>query len=424
VSTDSDRPARQPRHGLGPAFGNLFTASLASNLGDGIARTAIPLLAVRLTEDPVQIAAVAALSNLPWLFFAIASGILVDRIDRRFALASSQAVRVLLSVALIALVATGQLTIWWLFLVVFVYGAFETVYDNAARAVVPSIVGRVDLPRANARIEAGELVTQNFLAGPFTSMLFAVAVLIPLGANALLFAVAGVLALLLPKAASGRQHVHADDAGVAWYRQFADGFRFIRSNRMLMTLWMVSTIDGLFFSLGTATLVLWVLGPLGVAEAWFGVFMLSGAIGGIAGSMVTAALKTRFGTGPVMAAMMVVTALGLLLFGAVPQVWAGLLAFAVSSAAITIWNVLMMSIRQAAIPGRLLGRVHGTWRTLLWGSMPLGTFAGGFIGRIDLALPFFVGGVVCLAVPLVFYRFLFRLPNPEDIETGDDPRVQ
>ena len=67
------------RGGLGRPFANLFTANLASSLGDGIARTAIPLLAARLTSDPFLVSVVAALALLPWLFFAIPAGILIDQ---------------------------------------------------------------------------------------------------------------------------------------------------------------------------------------------------------------------------------------------------------------------------------------------------------------------------------------------------------
>ncbi|GAB3137250.1 MFS transporter [Marisediminicola antarctica] len=149
------------KRGLGPAFANLFTANLASSLGDGIER---------LTDDPLLISGIAALA-----------------------------------IALFVLVATDGLTIWWPYLVIFVYGAFETVYDGAIRAVVPSIVERSNLSRANARIEGGELLVQNFLSGPFTSVLFAVSALIPLGVNAAVFGGALALAFFLPKAASGGQ---------------------------------------------------------------------------------------------------------------------------------------------------------------------------------------------------------------------------
>jgi Na+/melibiose symporter-like transporter len=409
------------REGLGPAFANIFTANLASSLGDGIARTAIPLLGARLTQDPLLISGIAALALLPWLFFAIPAGILIDRIDRRKALGLAQAVRTLLGLLLVALVATDTLTIWWLYLVIFVYGTFETVYDGAIRAVVPSIVAKVNLPRANSRIEAGELVVQNFVSGPLTSGLFAVAVLIPLGINGLVFAVAGALALLLPKAASGRQFTDAtlDEPRVAWYRQFVDGFRFILANRMLRTLWFFSTFCGLMTSAATASFVLYILTKLEVPEALFGVFLLSGAIGGILGAVVADRLKRAWGAGLTMAVATTLAGLSFVLMGVLPVLWVGALGFALSSLAITTWNILVMSLRQSVIPGRLLGRVHGSWRTLLWGTMPLGALIGGLVGRFDLALPFTVFGALEAIAGLIFFRFLTTLPNPEDVDNGD-----
>lgn len=407
---------------LGRAFANIFTANLASSLGDGIVRTAMPLLAARLTDDPLLISMIGALALLPWLFFAIPAGILIDRIDRRRALALAQAVRTALAALTFVLVFTGTLTIWWLYLVVFVYGAFETVYDGAIRAVVPSIVGKANLPRANSRVEAGELVVQNFLSGPLTSALFAVSVLIPVGINGLVFALAGALALALPRAASGRQFAATAESAeprVAWYRQFVDGFRFIAGNRQLVTLWLFSTFCGIVSSAALASFVLFVLDTLAVPEPLFGVFLLSGAVGGLAGALCANRLKGWLGTGLAMAIATTVSGLFILTTGLLPVVWAAAVSFALSSGAITVWNILVMSLRQSIIPGRLLGRVHGTWRTLLWGAMPLGSLIGGLVARVDLALPFIIFGALEVVASLVFFRFLMTLPNPEDVDNGD-----
>lgn len=424
------KPGPTPVRGLGPAFTNLFTASIASNLGDGIARTAIPLLAARLTDDALLIGGVAAMAMLPWLLCAIPAGILVDRIDRRTAMAMANTVRGMLAALLLVLSAGGTLTIVWLYVIIFLYGACETVYDGATRAVVPSIVGRVDLPRANSRIEASELVVQNFLAGPLTSALFAVSVLIPLGVNAVAFVIAAILAMLLPRVASGRQHAAASAsitgrAEAPWYRQFVDGYRFITRSRMLVTLWLVSTVGGMAFAIAMSSFVLFVLGPLGVPEAWFGVFMLTGAVGGIIGTVLAAPLKKRLGAGLTMALAMLIGDASLILVGVWPNVWVTAAVMALTGATIIIWNVLVMSLRQSIIPGHLLGRVHGTWRTLLWGATPIGSVIGGFIGRIDLALPFIVGGAFSLVVTLVYFRFLAALPNAEDVPDplGPNPLV-
>ncbi|MEP6478165.1 MAG: MFS transporter [Rhodoglobus sp.] len=413
---------KQREGGLGPAFANIFTANLASSLGDGIARTAFPLLAARITHDPLLISGIAALALLPWLFFAIPAGILIDRIDRRKALALAQAVRTILGVLLFVLVLTNSLTIWWIYIVVFVYGAFETVYDGAIRAVVPSIVDKANLPRGNSRIEGGELVVQNFVAGPVTSFLFGVSVLIPLGVNGLVFAFAGALALLLPRVASGKQFTEKADGEphVAWYRQFVDGFRFIMANRMLRTLWFFSTFGGIMSSAATASFVLFILDDLHVPEPLFGVFLVTGAVGGIIGAVLANRLKKLWGAGLSMAVMNLVASLAFVFIGLVPVLWAGALGFALTSLSITVWNILVMSLRQSVIPGRLLGRVHGTWRTLLWGSMPLGSLLGGLLGRVNLELPFIIGGGLEALACLVFFRFLMRLPNPEDIDNGDE----
>ncbi len=415
------KAAKKP---LGTAFANLFTANIASSLGDGIARTAIPLLAVQVTLDPLLISGIAALAMLPWLFFAIPAGILIDRIDRRAALAMANTVRTLLAVALFAITASGGLTIWWLYLIVFIYGTFETVYDGAIRAVAPSILEKAQLPRANSLIEAGEQVIQNFVSGPITSLLFAVSVLIPLGANALVYAIAVILAILLPRIASGRQFAEAHAAthgeSAAWYRQFVDGYRFIVANRQLKTLWLLSTFSGMCISIATASFVLYLVDRLALPEALFGVFMLTGAVGGIGASLVTARLKTRWGTGLTVAVANVVASLAVVFIGAVPRLWAAAGAFVIVSGSITVWNILIMSFRQSIIPGRLLGRVHGTWRTLLWGSMPVGSIIGGFIGRIDLTLPFIIGGGLSALAGVVWFRFLRSLPNPEDVDNGDE----
>lgn len=418
--------AMPERRGLGRTFANVFTANLASSLGDGIARTASPLLAARLTDDPVLIAGIGAVAMLPWLFFALPAGILVDRMDRRQALALAAGVRTLLAVALVVLVAMNALTIWWLYLVIFVYGVCETLYDGAIRAVVPGVVAKKDLPRANARIEGAELVVQNFAAAPLTSALFAIAVLIPIGGLVAAFGLAALLAALLPAVASGKQFHAAVATGevaevVPFRRQLADGWRFIMGNRMLRTLWFASIPIAILFSASGATLVLFVLDTLAIPEAAFGLFLLSGAIGGLLGSVVASRLARRFGLGPVMAAMNLLAGILTLLTGLFPVPLAAIVFFALGASSATIWNVLIMSFRQAIIPGRLLGRVHGTWRTLLWGTMPIGSLLGGALALIDLTVPWIVGGAGITVLGLIFYRFLMTLPNPEDIDNGDAP---
>lgn len=440
------RPAPVPGP-LGGSFTRVVAANLSSSLGDGIARVAAPLLAAQLTDDPLLVSLVAVAALLPWLLFAIPAGVLVDRIDRRVALALAGGVRALVAGGLLALHLTGALTIWWLLLIVLLYGVLETVYDGAIRAVVPSIVGKGDLPRANSRIEATEIVVQQFLSQPLTSWLLAFSAASALGLNAAAYAVAGGLALTLPAVASGiaarrrdrraavpeRLTPEPDALGppvpetapqapaAGWRAELVAGFRFIWASPMLRPLWIVSVLIGICHAAVTSTLVLFILDRLDVPEAWYGTFMLAGAAGSLTAAAVTNRLKARFHTGPVMA---VVNAAGLgawFLAGAFPLVWVGAVAIFVSFGCTTTWNVLVMSLRQAAVPNHLLGRVHGTWRTALWGAMPLGSLIGGLLARTGYSTPLLVGAAAGLMVALVGHRYIASLPDPEslDPEPGD-----
>src|SRR4051794_41280194 len=64
----------------------LVSAISVSNFADGIGKTAFPLLAASMTRDPVVIGALSAVAVLPWLLFSMATGVLLDRVDRRRAL--------------------------------------------------------------------------------------------------------------------------------------------------------------------------------------------------------------------------------------------------------------------------------------------------------------------------------------------------
>ncbi|WP_125775476.1 MFS transporter [Antribacter gilvus] len=426
IAPSNNTQAATPRRaGLGAAFGNLFTANLSSSLGDGIARVAAPLLAVRLTDDPLLISGIAVVAMLPWLFFALPAGILLDRIDRRQALAAANGLRTLVAVGLLALHLADGLTIWWLYAVVLVYGALETVYDGAIRAVVPSIVDRPDLPRANSRIEAGEIVVQQFLSQPLTSWLLAASAVWALGLNAGAYALAGGLALFLPAAAAGahvrrRSALPAQEASpprpkTSWREETAAGLRFIWSSDMLRPLWILSIAIGICHAAVTSTLVLFVLDQLVVPEAWYGTFILSGAAGALFATTVAGRLKERFGTGRTMAWANILGLVAWIVAGALPSVPLAAACLFVTFGCTVVWNVLVMSLRQAAIPSALLGRVHGTWRTLLWGAMPIGSLLGGLLARGGLSLPLVVGGAAGLVIAAVGYRTVARLPNPEDL---------
>ncbi|WP_158564097.1 MFS transporter [Jiangella anatolica] len=232
----------------------------------------------------------------------------------------------------------------------------------------------------------------------------------PLTAGYLL---AAVLVLTLPLTAARAPRGVDDAEPPATRRSLADGIRFLLGHPVLRPLWVVSCVLALFNALAQAVFVLYVLERLGLSAALFGVFAMAAAAGAVLGALIVPRLIRRWGRGRVMLASVLVTGLSYALCGFVPHPVAAAAAMVTVGAGVAAWNVVSVTVRQELVPSRLLGRVHGAWRTFGWGLMPVGMLAGGLLGAIDLRLPFIVGGIGIAAAALLVRRTLVVLSDPD-----------
>lgn len=425
---------------LGRDFGKLWTAAAFSNLADGIGRTAVPLIATTLTRDPLAIAALGALAFVPWLVFGLPAGMIVDRFDRRWIMAIANALRGLTAVLLALLTVTGALDIWWLFAAVLVFGFGETLFDNATNAIVPSVVGRPALDRANGFLQAAQITIDSFIAGPVGGVLFAVSLALPLWAGAGGYLVPIVLAVLLPLSAARplrdepvarRREAPEPAAAVAAGEPLAaaeaaidaepppeapgtgsttarEAISYLWRHRFLRSLVVFTSIVGCAFSFAQAPTFLYFLDELDVQPAAIGVVTAGIGLGALLGSLIAPTLVRRFGRGPVMLFANLVAAASLAGVWAAPELVTGILAYAVLACAISVWNVPWGALRQAIVPGHLFGRVLGIIRTFTWGLFPFATLLGGLVARSDLRLPYLIAGGVTLVASLVGARLLLE----------------
>ena len=150
LTVSAPRAARIGRRGRG--FTRLWAAVGVSNLGDGVASAALPLLAAALTRDAALVAGLAIAQRLPWLLVALPAGVIVDRSDRRSLMWRTDAFRGLALAAFGLLVALDQGSLALLYGLAFALGVAETLFDTAYRSLLPSLVAGEELERANARL--------------------------------------------------------------------------------------------------------------------------------------------------------------------------------------------------------------------------------------------------------------------------------
>lgn len=408
---------------LGPAFNRLFSASVISNLSDGLLAVAAPLLAISLTKDPILISMLSAFVMLPWLLFAIPIGLIVDRSDKRILVTFTNSIR-FITAGLVALaISTDTITIYWLLFATFLIGTCEVATDTAAQSLIPVILDKKNFEQANSRMNIAETVIQNFIGAPLSGFLYATAIVLPFILNSLGFLIAAIFVLMIPAhlISHGSSEAKKEEEKETFVSEIKFGLNYLWNDRPLRRLVATTTSLGFFYSLSTSTLILFITQTLAVPAKFFGVLMAGAGSGAVLGGILTPALSKKFGRGRVLSIAIFLSSITVIFQGLAPNVWIfGVVGF-ISSFAITNWNILLMSCYQVLIPSELYGRIHGARRTFVWGVMPIGAFIGGVIAHSGLRVPLLVGGIATTLISLSAFTFIYRLGN--QTSQGDHSEV-
>jgi MFS family permease len=381
--------------GLGPEYKKLWTASTISNLGDGVTLVAAPLLAASLTRDPLLIAGTFFVKQLAWLLFSLHAGAIIDRLDRRFLMGYVDFFRSALIGFLGVAVLLDFAGIPLLYAVFFLIGAAEPLFDNASVAVLPAVVDRQELHKANGRLFAAQIVMGDFVGPPFGGFLFATAAALPFLLDAGTFAAAAALVLAL----RGRFRVERPEgvAATTLLQEIGEGLRWLLGHRLILALALVLGVAG-FAVMGVfSILVLYAQEILGLGGVGYGVLMTAFAAGGVAGGFLAERVSGLLGTGRTISVIFLLEAAAFATLALTTNPFLAGAMIALDALAGTVWNVVTISLRQELIPERLLGRVFSAFRMVGFGGMALGALASGLLAReFGLTVPFWVAAATMI----------------------------
>jgi MFS family permease len=362
---------------LGMPFRWLLASSWVSNLGDGIAIAAAPLLVASLTEDARLVALAATLQWLPPLLFGLLAGALADRWDRRRIVLVVNTVRAVVLAGLATTIGTGQESIAIVLAAMFLLGTAEVFADNATQTFLPMLVARDDLVVANARVQTG-FITVNQLAGPpLGAALFAIGALWPFAAQAVVVAAAALLVsrMVLPAREPDpgpRRHIGRD---------IAEGFRWAMHHAAVRTLVLTIFIFNITFGAAWSVLVLYATRRLGLGEIGYGLLTTVMAAGGLAAIPVYGWITRRVSLGNLMRVGLVVETLTHLGLALTRQAWVAVGIFFVFGAHAFIWGTTSVTIRQRAVPVALQGRVGSVNTVGVFGGLVVGSTIGGTLAE-------------------------------------------
>jgi MFS family permease len=362
---------------LGTGFRWLLASSWTSNLGDGIALAAGPLLVASLTRDAFLVALAATVQWLPPLLFGLVAGALTDRLDRRLIVVAVDVVRAGVLAVLTLAVATDRVSTAAVLATLFLLATAEVFADNSSQTLLPMLVAREDLAVANSRLQTG-FITVNQLAGPpLGAALFTVGAAWALGAQAVVVLLGAVLVtrVALPpreRPAGPRAKLRHD---------VAEGFRWVRGHAAVRTLVLTIAIFNVTFGAAWSVLVLYSTQRLGLGEIGFGLVSTVSAAGGVAGTLAYGWITRRVSLGNLMRIGLVIETLTHLALALTTSPAVALPVFFAFGAHAFVWGTTSITVRQRAVPQHLQGRVGSVNLVGVYGGLVVGSGIGGVLAR-------------------------------------------
>ena len=363
---------------MGRGFRWLLASSWTSNVGDGIALAAGPLLVASQTDAPFLVASAAMLQYLPWLLFGLHAGAIADRFDRRTLVMVANGLRALVVGALCVFIASGSVSIGVVLATMFVYGVAEVFADSASSTLLPMLVKHDDLGIGNARMQGGYLVANQFAGPPLGAFLFAAGMAWPFAAQVVCVSLAVVLVSrialpALPPREGGHPPVRRD---------ILEGLRWIWGNPPMRTLALVILVFNITWAAPWGVLVLYATEHLKMGAVGYGMLTAASAVGGLGATLAFGWLERHVSFAALMRVCLSLEVLMHLAFALTTNGWIALAIMVVFGAYAFVWGTISTTVRQRVVPTELQGRVGSVNMVCVFGGMVVGQALGGAIAQV------------------------------------------
>ena len=390
--------------GFGRGFSSLavrnyrlyFIGQLISLIGTWMEGVAQAWLVLTLTHDPVALGVRSALQFLPVMILGLFGGVIADALPKRRTLYLTQASAASISFIVWALVFTGQITIWEIYILATCLGVVNSVDMPVRQAFVVEMVGREHIVNAVALNSA--VFNSARILGP--SVAGALIVFVGLAPcffiNGCSF-LAVIVALYLMRSEelfpAALMEVKRSVRGVLG--QLGEGIRYIRQTPTVLiaitVLGVVSTV-ALNFSV---VIPLYAADTLRGNAGTYGALMAASGVGSLCSALYIAFQQRPTLRMLVFGAALIGAALVALSFSTVLGV--SLVIMGVLGASVILMSATTNTLIQLAVPDQLRGRVLAVYTTVFAGSTPIGGLLSGLVtGATSVAFTLLAGGVVTL----------------------------
>jgi MFS family permease len=369
----------------------LWIGTLFASSAQWVQQITVGWLAYQLTGSAFMLGAVNGARALPLLFLAPLGGVAADRVDRKALMFWSQIMLLVSSVAMAAVVLTGQVQVWHLLAYMAITGVAWAFNNPVRQSVVPNLVPREDLMNALALNSVGFNITR--IIGPTIAGILIAEV--GAGENFLIQAGAYVAmaAIVIPMAIPAMKR--ATDTSVR--ENLKDGASYVWRNATLRTMLVLALVPMVIGLPYTALMPIFAKEVLHSGASGYGLLMSAVGVGAVIGTLTLASIGNVRRKGLVVLGAIFMLGASLIAFSLSRSFELSLVLLVVTGAAQMVYLTTNQTVLQLLIPDEMRGRVMGIYM-LNQGLVPFGSLLAGALADATSAptAVFVMGSLVCL----------------------------
>jgi MFS family permease len=375
----------------------LWLSQLISKVGDNFAVVAALVLINDLAEKTgMAVVVIAAAMTIPQLF-ALASGVFVDRFSRKTVMIVTDLLRA--GVVLLPLLVQHSGHLYILYFSAFFVMGLGAMFIPARNASIPNMVPEEHLLTANALIQATELVSLIAGASLATLVISLTSVSTAFVVDSATFLLSALI-LVAAQIPQGPSLVLSSAPGSEFRKfwdAFADGLRYIASNKPLLQLMAITTMATLGLSATTLMAAAFFKQLLGIDAALLGLLQATEGLGMALGALLISAYASWARSRQIVSVTMIVLGAGILVFALAPVYWLVLVGALVVGLCVVSARTTLAAMTQALVPDSQRGRVESAMVTVIgigtMGALIMAGILGDVVGPKSV---FFVTGVIVL----------------------------
>jgi len=318
----------------------------------------------------------------------------MDRIKRKPVLIVANLVEVAALASVPMAYIFGMLGLYQLYAVSLIMGTSTVFFDVAYQSYLPSLVKKEDVVEGNQKLETSASAAQ--VVGPSVASYMMQILSAPLSIAADAFGTLFSVLTLVSIRKSEPEPQRSSDGQSHLFTEMKEGIGVITGNKLLWTQAGCTGTSNLGSSMFFVAIYLYAYRTLGISKGIIGIAFSIGAVGFLMGVLVSSSVTRKIGLGRTVA-LSAAANFGLLIVLLAQGSFAVLIigvALFVSNLGNPLYNINQVSLRQIITPNRLQGRMNATMRTIVWGTIPIGSFLGGIFSASFGIIPTLVVGSV------------------------------